>query len=350
MFGKWFATAALAASTTFAGSALAYQPLEKDPKTINFGIISTESTMALREQWMPLIEDMEEALGADVEPFFATDYSGIIEGMRFAKVHVAWYGNKSAMEAVDRAGGEIFAQTTDLDGKRGYYSVIVTRKDSGIDSLDELLVCDESLDFGNGDPNSTSGYLVPGYYVFAKRDINPRQCFGTVTNASHGANLVSVATGTADAATNNNESLARFRERRPNMAAQLQVIWKSPMIPSDPMVYREDLSESLKARIQGFFLTYARVGDNIEAEREVLANIGPGMGPFIDSNDTQLYPIRELELFKRLTEIKNDTSLDDAQREAKLAAINAKLERLAVWAQAEVATDAPQPRKVANAE
>lgn len=350
MFNKWFTVAALTAATVFTGTAFAYQPLQEDPETINFGIISTESTMALRKQWSPLLEDMEAALGMEVQPFFATDYAGIIEAMRFGKVHVAWYGNKSAMEAVDRAGGEIFVQTTDLDGKRGYYSIIVTRKDSEIDSLDELLVCDQSFDFGNGDPNSTSGYLVPGYYVFAKRGIEPRKCFGTVTNASHGVNLTSVATGTVDAATNNNESLARFRERRPEMAANIQVIWKSPMIPSDPLVYREDLSGELKARIQGFFLTYGRAGENAEAERKVLANIGAGMGPFVDSNDTQLYPIRELALFKQRTEIKNDANMDAAERKDKLAKIDAKLERLAVWSQAEVATDKPQPQEVASAE
>jgi phosphonate transport system substrate-binding protein len=55
---------------------------------------------------------MEKATGYDIRPFFASDYSGVIEGMRFGKVQLAWFGNKSAMEAVDRAGGEIFAQTS----------------------------------------------------------------------------------------------------------------------------------------------------------------------------------------------------------------------------------------------
>ena len=41
--------------------------------------------------------------GLKVNPFFATDYAGVIEALRFDKVQIAWYGNKSAMEAVDRA-------------------------------------------------------------------------------------------------------------------------------------------------------------------------------------------------------------------------------------------------------
>jgi phosphonate transport system substrate-binding protein len=113
------------------------------------------------------------------------------------------------------------------------------------------------------------------------------------------------------------------------------------MIPSDPLVYREDLSEEMKARIKGFFLNYGRIGPNAEAQRAVLADIGDGLGPFVDSNDTQLYPIRELELFKARTQIQNDTNMDAAERERRLAEIDAQLERLAVLSTAEVATDAP---------
>ena len=88
-----------------------YKPLDGDPKGINFGIISTESTQNLKEAWMPLIKDMQSAIGMPVKPFFAPDYAGVIEAMRFGKVHVAWFGNKSAMEAVDRAGGEVFVDS-----------------------------------------------------------------------------------------------------------------------------------------------------------------------------------------------------------------------------------------------
>ncbi len=349
MLIKWLTTAGVTAAV-FAGTAHAYQPLESDPETINFGIISTESTMSLKEQWTPMLEDMAEALGTEVEPFFATDYAGIIEAMRFGKVHVAWYGNKSAMEAVDRSGGEIFVQTTDMQGGRGYHSHIIVPADSELESLEDLLACDQSVDFGNGDPNSTSGFLVPGYYVFAQNDVNPSECFGTVRNASHGANVMAIANGQLDAATNNNESLGRMGDRVPDLENKVKVIWTSPMIPSDPLVYREDLSADLQARIKGFFLSYGRLGPDAEAEREVLAGVGDGLGPFVDSNDTQLYPIRELALFKTRVEIENDADLDSAERERRLAEIDAQLERLATLATAEVAKGAPAQDGVAVAE
>lgn len=59
---------------------------------------------------------MEKSLGVKVNAFFAPDYAGIIRGMRFNKVDIARYGNLSAMEAVDRANGQVFAQTVAADG------------------------------------------------------------------------------------------------------------------------------------------------------------------------------------------------------------------------------------------
>src|SRR3546814_3350923 len=95
---------------------------------------------------------MEKTLGVTVKPFFASDYAGVIEGMRFGKVDVAWFGNKSVIEAVDRAGGEVFAQTIKDDGSRGYYSLLIAHKDSKINSLEDVLKCDKSMTFSNGDP------------------------------------------------------------------------------------------------------------------------------------------------------------------------------------------------------
>ena len=71
---------------------------EEQEKALNFGIISTESQQNLKPQWTPFLQDMEKKLGVKVNAFFAPDYAGIIQGMRFNKVDIAWYGNLSAME------------------------------------------------------------------------------------------------------------------------------------------------------------------------------------------------------------------------------------------------------------
>ena len=88
--------------------------------------------------WDPFLADMSEQTGYKVNAFFASDYAGIIQGMRFDKVDVAWFGNKSAMEAVDRANGEVIYQTVDADGNGGYWSLLIAHKDSPINNLDDL--------------------------------------------------------------------------------------------------------------------------------------------------------------------------------------------------------------------
>ena len=335
MIRRLIATATVALTAIVAPHATAetnFKPLDGDPKQINFGIISTESTSHLKQQWLPFMEDMQEALGMKVTPFFAPDYAGVIEAMRFGKVHLAWFGNKSAIEAVDRSGGEVFAQTSKANGSQGYYSHIITHIDNKeINSLDDIFKCDQSMDFGIGDPNSTSGFLVPTYYVFAQNNVNPKECFKTVRNANHETNLMSVAHKQVDIAANNSEQIGRSKLKAPDAAAKIKVIWTSPLIPSDPVVYRKDMSKEMKSKIKAFFLGYGRFG-KVEEARDVLRNISDGQGMFMESNNTQLYPIRQLNLFKNRLRVEANAGLGAQERAKRLAKIDKELEILSILA------------------
>ena len=322
------------AAALLSGSAIAkenFKPLSGDPEVINFGIISTESTINLKKSWTPFLEDMSQALGMEVKPFFASDYAGIIEGMRFGKVHVAWFGNKSAMEAVDRAGAEIFVQEIKANGTQGYYShVLAHASNDKINTLDDVLKCDGTLNFGIGDPNSTSGFLVPSYYVFAQNGVDPKKCFKTVRNANHETNLMAVANKQVDAAANNSEQVARSKQTAPKAAANVKVIWTSPLIPADPITYRKDLSKPLKAKVKAFFLGYGRLGEKAEAQKQRLADLGTGGGGYTDSNNAQLYPIRQLALFKNKMKIESNKNMSEADKAAKIAEIDEKLAELKI--------------------
>ncbi|WP_248623598.1 phosphonate ABC transporter substrate-binding protein [Cobetia crustatorum] len=225
-------------------------------ETLKFGIISTESSQNQQPLWKPFLADMSKSLGMKVEPFFATDYAAVIQAMRFNQIDIAWYGNKSAMEAVDRAGGEIFAQTVAEGGKQGYWSLMIVNRDSDLHDIDDVLKNAPDLIFGNGDPNSTSGYLVPGYYVFAKNGIDASTAFKRTLNSSHETNALSVANKQVDVATFNSEGMERLEITAPEKAAQLRVVWKSPLIPSDPLVWRTNLAEDTKTHLRDFFLNY----------------------------------------------------------------------------------------------
>lgn len=299
---------------------------------INFGIISTESTSNLKDQWEPFLADMSAKTGIKITPFYASDYAGIIEGMKFGKVQVAWYGNKAAMEAVDRADGEVFAQSVDKDGNPGYWSVLITQAgNNAINTLDDVMKCDKSLAFGNGDPNSTSGFLVPSVFIFTAKGVDPKDCFKAVTNANHEANIMAVANGQVDVATNNTENLRRIQDEKPEIFEKIKVVWKSPLIPSDPIVWRKDLDSATKAKLMTFLMSYGRMGSEQEVADARAKLKALGWAPFKPSSDAQLYPIRVLEAQKSMNKVMKDETLSQADKDAKLKeleATKAKYEKL----------------------
>ena len=317
MKSKLKALLGLAAAVLFAGNVHAQQE-------INFGIISTDSSSALKQLWQPFLDDMSKATGAKVNGFFATDYTGIIEGMRFGKLQVAWHGNKSAIEAVDRANGEVFAQFIDLEGRPGYYSYVITHRDSPIKSIDDMIANGKSLSFGMGDPQSTSGTLVPTYYVFSQRKLDPKNVFRVTRSANHGGNLLAVINKQVDVATNNSEELDKLKLRDPAKHAEVKILWTSPLIPRDPLVWRKDLSADMKEKIKKFVLGYGKD----QREKDILKGMQQIAG-FRDSTDLQLVPIRQLELYKDRIKFENDEKMNAQERTTKIAEIDRKLADLA---------------------
>ena len=309
---------ALASAVLFAGGVHAQQ------QELNFGIISTDSSSALRQLWQPFLDDMSKATGVKVNGFFATDYTGIIEGMRFGKLQVAWHGKKSAIEAVDRAGGEVFAQFIDLEGRPGYYSYIITHRDSPLKSIDDMLANGKTLSFGMGDPQSTSGTLVPTYYVFSQRKLDPKNVFRVTRSANHGGNLLAVLNKQIDVATNNSEELDKLKLRDAAKREEVKILWTSPLIPRDPLVWRKDLPAEMKDKIRKFVLGYGKD----QREKDILKGMQQIAG-FRDSTDLQLVPIRQLELYKDRIKFENDDKMNAQERTTKIAEIDRKLADLA---------------------
>lgn len=321
MIKQWVSRITLAAAVTVGAAELQAD----EQKTLNFGIISTESSSNLKNVWEPFLEDMSAKLGMEVNGFFAPDYAGIIQAMRFDKVDIARYGNKSAMEAVDRAGGEVVVQTVAGDGSLGYWSLMIVHKDNtDLNTVEDVLANAKDLTFGNGDPNSTSGFLVPSYYIFAKNGVNPKEVFKRTLNSSHETNAMAVANKQVDVATFNTESMARLQLTFPEKADNLKVIWKSPLIPSDPLVWRKNLPAQIKQKVYDFLMSYGTTGD--EEELKILADLQ--WAPFRASSNDQLIPIRQLELFKQKAAIENDDNYSTQEKTQKLTGIEAQLASL----------------------
>ncbi|MDN3543324.1 phosphonate ABC transporter substrate-binding protein [Kinneretia asaccharophila] len=292
------------------------------PKEISFGIISTESSANLKSAWQPLLEDMQKVTGLKVNAFFAPDYAGVIEGMRFNKVQVGWFGNKSAIEAVDRAQGEVFARMVQPDGGIGYWGFIIARKDSPLNSLDDVIKQRQNLTLGFGDPNSTSGALVPGYYAFSQNKVDPTKDFKRMVRANHETNILAVHGKQIDIATVASDAMERMKLKQPEKHDELKVIWRSPLIASDPMVWRADLDAGTKKKVADFFLAYGKQ----PREKEILAKLT--IGGFMKSDNSQLNPIRQLGLVAERAKIEGDANLSAEDKARRLQAIDQRLAEL----------------------
>ena len=122
------------------------------------------------------------------------------------------------------------------------------------------------------------------------------------------SNALAVANKLVQVASNNNESLARLAKTSPEKAKQIRVIWTSPLIPADPLVWRMDLDAGLKKKISDFILGYGKTDD----EKRVLSQLG--WAPFRKSDNNQLLPIRQMEVNKKIAKIKSDEKLSDADK------------------------------------
>ena len=111
---------------------------------------------------------------------------------------------------------------------------------------------------------------------------------------------------------------------RPELFQQLRVVWRSPLIPSDPFVWRKDLDPAVKSKLKQFVLNYAKSDPD---EKAILNKIYDYDG-FRESNNDQLIPIRQLELFRDRTRLENDDKLSYEAKAKALAEIDQKLAAL----------------------
>jgi phosphonate transport system substrate-binding protein len=225
------------------------------PSKIKVGLIPTEGGADIIKRFAPLMDHLHKTLEIEVEPFSASDYAGIITAMGHKHIDFAYFGPKSYVEASARANAQALAIELDKSGARGYYGLILTKKGSGIKSLDEAIKHNKTFCFT--DPNSTSGCLVPSVLFYRDLKTPPEKLFKEVSfSGSHGASILAVKNGKVDVAATNNIDLDRMTEKGAASKGDFNVIWRSELIPGAPMCGRKDLPESLKAAFTGALMSF----------------------------------------------------------------------------------------------
>jgi phosphonate transport system substrate-binding protein len=285
-------------------------------KEITVSIIAPRGVDRARNDWTPLIDDMALALKAKVNLRVGANAKEVVDDMTSGRAQIAWVGNKPALEIVESRAGDVFASMVRENGSTGYRSVIIVRNDSSVKTVADLLDPLRKLAFGAGDPKSTSGYVIPNYYVFARNKVRPEDVFAKILVGNHQENAQRVASGDVHAATCNDSELDTFRQKNPTDAAKLRVLWKSNEIPESPLMWSKSLDNATKQRVRSFFVEY---GKN-ESEREKLKTIN-NLKRFRASGNRQLLAIADIEMFSARTSIDRDTTLNDEQRAAAHVAV-----------------------------
>ena len=281
----------------------ASSPEPKATQTVNFSVLSAEDQQSMAKVWDPLFKDMEKATGLTIKPFYATNYASLVEAMRFNQTQAGWFSALPALEATRRADAQVIGRILTNGQEGSYNSVLIVKQGSNI-TLEDVLKCGKKLNFGIGDPKSTSGTLAPMAYIFVPHDIEPARCFKTVKSADHKANFFAVANGLLDVATNNTIGLIFYARENPAMAKKVKVIWQSPDLPESSIVVRKDLDPAIKEKVRQFFLSYGQA-PGAEGDRQRQTLKGLAYTGFSPADNSYLDPVRQMEAATNLAEAKH---------------------------------------------
>ncbi|GAB4558998.1 MAG: phosphonate ABC transporter substrate-binding protein [Rhizobacter sp.] len=291
---------------------------------LRFGVITTTTVEDSRAAWEPFFADMRNATGLPIQGWYAQSYLDAAEALVTNKVQLAWVSSKAALDCIDRAKVEVFAQLVDSNGSLGYRALIVTRRDSGLSSIEQLLARPRTHGFALGEDISTSGHLMPSYALFVPRNIKPEEQFSPLLRGTHAQTLDAVLGGKVHAGTYNTEELDRLKIRQPAQAARLRVLWESALIPKDPLLWRTDLPLSLRTRLSSFLFSYGKTADERNRLKQMFDLAG-----FKASSNQQLKFVLEIEDFKLRSEVLLDPRLTEAQKNERLLDLRDRYARLA---------------------
>ena len=269
-------------AAALATSALVAPAMAQDITEFRIGVLGGENAQDRMTANECLREYTEELLGVETKVFTPADYNGVIQGLLGGTIDMAWLGASAyaATYLQDPEAAEPVLVKTNLDGSYSYHSIGFARKDSGITSLDDM----KDKSFGFGDPNSTSGYLIPSIEIPAATGatMDSGDYFKEVKfTGGHEQTIVAVANGDVDAGVTWADGLGDWEEgynsgalRKASDAGVVDMndlveIWKSKPIPEGPVVLRKSLPDEVKAKmvslVQNMHETDADCAYNIAA-------------------------------------------------------------------------------------
>lgn len=241
---------------------------------------NTQDRLARYDGFQKLLEAF---LGVPVRLFPSADYAGVMQGLSAGQLDAAAVGASGfAGTWLDCHCVEPVVVPQEKDGSTYYYSVMLTRKDSGLDSLEKMK--GHSLAFG--DPNSTSGYLIPSATLRSQGiDLKDGAYFTrTGFTGGHEQAVVAMLNKQYDGCVTwtSGQGVKEEGYSRGNVRAMVDkgmlkmadvnIIWQSGKIPNGLWTMRSALPADLKTQFRGFMLDLAK------SHHDVFDSIARGEG------------------------------------------------------------------------
>ncbi len=240
------------------------------PRKLILGMVPSREIGRMMENLGPLSKMLTDRIGLPVEPFVATNFTGLIEAMGTGRADIGIFGPFALVLAEERHKVTIVAKS--IRRTRGhfvtsYHAAINVRVDSPFKTIADL----KGRRFAFVDPASASGYLFP-YLMLAEAGINPERDLRTIFAGSHDAAIVSVYKKDVDASSTHDNAIPDVRRELPDVEQVVRILVRSAPIPNDGVAVRPGLPEDLVSKIQEAFVDVGKTADGVRV-LEALYNV-----------------------------------------------------------------------------
>jgi phosphonate transport system substrate-binding protein len=217
-------------------------------KELKISAIPDENPQEMLRIYQPFADYLAKEIGIPVKFTPVVDYAATVEGLAANKLDLVWYGGLTSVQAEKRAKGakRIIMRKEDANFK----SYFITRKDTGIKSLADL----KGKTFSFGSVSSTSGHLMPRYYLL-KAGINPEKDFAKFSfSGAHDATAAWVEAGRVDAGALNFLVWDKLVETKKVDTEKVVIFYTTPPYVDYVWTIRAGLDKGLVDKISKAFL------------------------------------------------------------------------------------------------
>lgn len=225
---------------------LAGVPRAADAPPLRVSMIPTTDPSKMLRDAEPLVTRLEKATGRKIKLTIPQNYAAVVEALVQGQLDLAHFGGFTFVQANKRAGAVPLVQR---ERDRAFHSKLITARDE-VKTLADL----KGKRFAFGDVNSTSGHLMPAYFM-RKEGVDPAVLDGAIYTGGHDATALAVAEKKVDAGALDEAVWDRLVKEGKVDPAKVHVLWTTPAFVDYVWAARKDLEPAIQKKLAEAFLT-----------------------------------------------------------------------------------------------